>query len=219
MPTSHRAPYLTPYHDAHDQHGAGFGVTLWANERSQQLRFDVFTQMCYLHDKRILDAGCSRGDFAAFLIEHGIKYSRYIGVDALADVINFAKTRQLRDAEFYCGDFVANSKLLKIGKPQVITISGALNTMTISLARALAPEIRVNAVCPGAFPSRWWREGLGEEGFKNLFDKYAAAVPLKSAGDPESVARTVLWLLEGAEYVTGETVMVDSGMHLLGFQP
>ena len=96
---------------------------------------------------------------------------------------------------------------------------GALNTMTISLARALAPEIRVNAVCPGAFPSRWWREGLGEEGFKNLFDKYAAAVPLKSAGDPESVARTVLWLLEGAEYVTGETVMVDSGMHLLGFQP
>ena len=35
---------------------------------------------------------------------------------------------------------------------------GALNTMTLSLARALAPEIRVNAVCPGVMPTRWWRE-------------------------------------------------------------
>ena len=39
---------------------------------------------------------------------------------------------------------------------------GALNTMTMSLARALAPEIRVNAVCPGVMQTRWWREGLGE---------------------------------------------------------
>ena len=42
---------------------------------------------------------------------------------------------------------------------------GALNTMTLSLARALAPEIRVNAVCPGVMQTRWWREGLGEENY------------------------------------------------------
>ncbi len=96
---------------------------------------------------------------------------------------------------------------------------GALNTMTISLAQALAPEIRVNAVCPGMFDSRWWSEGLGEEGFKRLFDQYTAAVPLKAAATAETVADTVVWLMEGADHITGETLMIDSGMHLLGFRP
>ena len=53
-----------------------------------------------------------------------------------------------------------------------VASKGALNTMTTALARALAPEIRVNAVLPGAFPSRWWAEGLGEEGAKDLFEKF-----------------------------------------------
>ena len=96
---------------------------------------------------------------------------------------------------------------------------GALNTMTTALSRALAPEIRVNAVLPGAFPSRWWADGLGEEGAKNLFEKFTAQVPLKSVADPESVARTVVWLLEDAGFITGEMIKIDAGMHLLGFQP
>jgi len=96
---------------------------------------------------------------------------------------------------------------------------GALNTMTTALSRALAPEIRVNAVLPGAFPSRWWADGLGEEGAKNLFEKLTAQVPLKSVADPESVARTVVWLLEDAGFITGEMIKIDAGMHLLGFQP
>jgi 3-oxoacyl-[acyl-carrier protein] reductase len=96
---------------------------------------------------------------------------------------------------------------------------GALNTMTLSLARSLAPEIRVNAVLPGAFPSRWWADGLGEEGAKTLFDKFADQVPLQSVADPDSVAKTVVWLLEDAGYITGEMIKIDSGMHLLGFQP
>ena len=96
---------------------------------------------------------------------------------------------------------------------------GALNTMTTALARALAPEIRVNAVLPGAFPSRWWADGLGEAGAKALFDKFTDQVPLKSVADPESVARTIVWLLEDAGYITGEMIKIDSGMHLLGFQP
>jgi len=94
---------------------------------------------------------------------------------------------------------------------------GALNTMTLSLARALAPEIRVNAVCPGVMQTRWWREGLGEERYHAFIDQYASAAPLKSAGTPEAVADPVVWLLEGAEHITGETLMVDSGMHLVGF--
>ncbi|MDA1129046.1 MAG: SDR family NAD(P)-dependent oxidoreductase [Chloroflexi bacterium] len=96
---------------------------------------------------------------------------------------------------------------------------GALNTMTLSLARSLAPEIRVNAVLPSAFPSRWWADGLGEDRAKELFVKFNEQVPLKSVADPESVARTVVWLLEDAGYITGEMIKIDSGMHLLGFQP
>ena len=93
---------------------------------------------------------------------------------------------------------------------------GALNTMTLSLARALAPEIRVNAVCPGVMQTRWWREGLGEDRYQAFIDNYAENSPLKAAGDPEIVADPVVWLLEGAEHVTGETIMVDSGSHLGG---
>ena len=96
---------------------------------------------------------------------------------------------------------------------------GALNTMTVSLARALAPEIRVNAVCPALFQSRWWTEGLGEEKSRALFDQFVNAVPLKAAPTSESIANTVVWLLESAEHITGETLMIDAGRHLLGFQP
>ncbi len=95
----------------------------------------------------------------------------------------------------------------------------ALNAMTISLARALAPQIRVNAVCPGPVPTRWWGDGLGEEGAQRLFQSFEAQVPLGQAPTADSVAETVVWLLEAARHVTGETIMIDSGMHLIGFKP
>lgn len=96
---------------------------------------------------------------------------------------------------------------------------GALNTMTLGLARSLAPEIRVNAVCPGPMPTRWWDSGLGEEGAKALFKKFEEQVPLATAPTADSVAGTVLWLLEGADNITGETIKIDSGQHLIGFKP
>ena len=89
----------------------------------------------------------------------------------------------------------------------------ALNVMTFSLARALAPEIRVNAVCPGVMQTRWWREGLGD-GYDAFIQRYAESAPLKTAGTTEAVADPVVWLLEGAEHVTGETILVDAGSHL-----
>ena len=92
---------------------------------------------------------------------------------------------------------------------------GALNTMTLSLARALAPQIRVNAVCPGVMQTRWWREGLGEENYAGFIERYAERTLLKTAGHPDIVAETVVWLLEGAEHVTGETIQVNAGSHLV----
>jgi 3-oxoacyl-[acyl-carrier protein] reductase len=90
----------------------------------------------------------------------------------------------------------------------------ALNVMTYSLARALAPEIRVNAVCPGVMQTRWWREGLGEDNYNAFIERYAERTPLKAAGHPDTVAEPVVWLMEGAEHVTGETILVDAGSHL-----
>ncbi len=92
---------------------------------------------------------------------------------------------------------------------------GALNTMTLSLARALAPEIRINAVCPGFVGTRWFRDRFGEEGFQGLVRHMENATPLKLAGTPELVADSIVFLgLEGAEHITGETLLTDAGSHL-----
>ncbi len=122
--------YLTPYREALERIGSEFDVTLWANKRSQQRRFQVMAQMTHLEGKRVLDAGCSRGDFAAFLLEHGVRYAKYVGVDGLEKVVAYARGRGLEGAEFHAGDFVANPGLLRTGDPQVIAISGSLNTMS-----------------------------------------------------------------------------------------
>ena len=90
---------------------------------------------------------------------------------------------------------------------------GALNTMTLSLARALGPAIRVNAVCPGFVETRWLTSGLGAE-YEARKKNYQAITPLKATVLPEDVADAVVWLLEGAGKITGELITVDSGVHL-----
>jgi 3-oxoacyl-[acyl-carrier protein] reductase len=94
---------------------------------------------------------------------------------------------------------------------------GALNTMTLSLARALAPEIRVNAVCPGFVETRWLQQGLGDR-YEAGKANYEKSTPLRRTAQPEDVASAVVWLLRGTNLVTGEFIMVDAGAHL-GFTP
>lgn len=91
---------------------------------------------------------------------------------------------------------------------------GALNAMTLTLARVLAPEIRVNAVSPGVIDSRWLKDGVGEAAFASVRDRYADAAALGRVAQPEDVAEPVVWLLEGADYITGEILMVDGGVRL-----
>lgn len=156
--------YLHPYREAEDAHGHDFRVTLWASPKSQQTRFRVMSEMTPLVGKRILDAGCSRGDFAAWLLEHDVRYGRFIGIDGLEKVINYARRRNLPDAEFHVGDFVTHPELLRTGEPEVVVISGSLNTMsnravrrTLEGAWAAAGEMLVfnflsNRTGPGAPP-------------------------------------------------------------------
>ena len=90
----------------------------------------------------------------------------------------------------------------------------ALNTMTFSLARVLAPEVRVNCVCPGHTNTPWHVAARGAEGAAEVEKRYAALAPLKAASEPEDVADAIVWLLEGAKRVTGEIIFVDGGMHV-----
>jgi len=122
-------PYLEPYREAQRTHGTGFDVTLWGSQRTQRARFEVFTEMVFLPGKRILDAGCSRGDFAAYLVERQIAYDQFVGIDGLPQGVDFANQRTLPRAEFHAGDFVQRAELLRLGDPQVVVISGTLNTM------------------------------------------------------------------------------------------
>ena len=94
---------------------------------------------------------------------------------------------------------------------------GALNTMTMSLARVLGPEIRVNAVCPGMVDTKWLREGYGPR-YAAIEARYRQGTALGRPATPEDVAGVIVWLIEGADLVTGDTIMVDSGMHM-GLNP
>jgi len=81
--------------------------------------------------------------------------------------------------------------------------------LTRSLARELAPEVRVNAVAPG--PILW----PDDESFDELSrQRIISHTPLKREGSPEDIAKAVLFLLSDATYVTGETINVDGGRHL-----
>ena len=90
----------------------------------------------------------------------------------------------------------------------------ALVTMTLSLARVLGPQIRVNAVCPGFVAGEWLKEGLGEKAYEKLKSQYEEAAPLGETATPEAVARSVTSLVGGADLTTGETLIIDGGMHL-----
>jgi 3-oxoacyl-[acyl-carrier protein] reductase len=92
---------------------------------------------------------------------------------------------------------------------------GALVTMTKSLARVLAPAIRVNAVAPGYVGTGWFEKRLGEEGFAKLNARIAAATPMALATGPDEVAAPIELLLDPAmRAITGEVMLVDAGAHL-----
>jgi pteridine reductase len=81
--------------------------------------------------------------------------------------------------------------------------------LTRSLARELAPEVRVNAVAPG--PILWPDDDQFDELSRQ---RIVSQTPLKREGTPEDIARAVHFLLFDAPYVTGETIAVDGGRHM-----
>ncbi len=101
-----------------------------------------------------------------------------------------------------------------------VVSKGALNTLTIALARTLAPEIRVNAVCPSFVETRWLTDNMDPGAYAAFKARVEETAPLRRFGQPEDVAEAVLWLIEGGRLITGEVLVLDSGMRLtLGTPP
>lgn len=80
-----------------------------------------------------------------------------------------------------------------------------LAMLTRSMARDLAPEIRVNGVAPGAI--LWPEDGMPDR----VKDDIVRRIPLAKAGEPDDLASTILFLVCDAPYITGQIIAVDGG--------
>jgi 3-oxoacyl-[acyl-carrier protein] reductase len=95
-----------------------------------------------------------------------------------------------------------------------IASKGALNALSLTLARVLGPKIRVNVVAPGMVDSPWLRNGLGPDRFDLMLRSYEAASALNTLVLPEEVAETIFYLGAVAVKTTGEVHLVDGGRRI-----
>ena len=121
-----------------------------------------------------------------FLSQAAAEHLRSSG-GAIVNIVDIHADRPLRDHAVYG------------------SAKAGLAMLTRSLAKDLAPEIRVNGVSPGAI--LWPENGMTEAVQKNILDQ----IPLQRAGSPGDIATCVLYLLRDATYVTGQIIPVDGG--------
>ena len=91
---------------------------------------------------------------------------------------------------------------------------GALNAMTVGLARALGPDVRVNAIAPGLVETPWLQNGLGPEQYAASVAHYKSRAALAAVISPEDIADAAWWLGAGAAKTTGELLLVDAGLRI-----
>jgi pteridine reductase len=118
-------------------------------------------------------------------------FAAHVGRERRGHIVNIADWRAIRPA----ADHLAYT-LTKAG----------LITLTKSLALALAPNIQVNAIAPGAI-----LPPPGQD--KAYLDRLAQTIPARRPGSPEEVAEALLFLLN-SDFVTGEVILVTGGQHL-----
>ena len=111
---------------------------------------------------------------------------------SIINIVDIYATRPLYDHPIYCAS------------------KAALASLTRSLAVELGPNIRVNGVSPGAI--MWPESGQDEVAQQRLISR----TPLKQIGDPDDIAKTVLFLMCDANYITGQVLNVDGGRTVVG---
>lgn len=86
----------------------------------------------------------------------------------------------------------------------------AVLNLTKTLARVLAPEVRVNAVAPGWIAGEWMEEALGDN-YDGLMERRARQTPLGRVATTDDVAESILSLIVSNDFVTGQTLVIDGG--------
>jgi 3-oxoacyl-[acyl-carrier protein] reductase len=92
---------------------------------------------------------------------------------------------------------------------------GAVNTLTVGLARSLAPLVRVNAVCPGFVDTDWALAWQSVDEYAKFRQRLIEMAPLKAIPTASDIADTILWLADRARNITGQCIVIDSGAHLM----
>lgn len=152
---------------------------------------------------------------------HGLEAEDFQHIYGVNVIGTYQMTRAVHDAMKDSGESVdvvniaSIAAITGLGSSVAYAASkGAMVTMTLSLARALGPAMRVNAVCPGFIEGEWLRQGLGDEGYEKMMDSNRRASPMSANATPDSVADGILQFIVGSQVVTGETLIVDGGRHL-----
>ena len=183
---------------------------------------------------RIVDAAVTAWGLLDILVNNAgtTKFANHADVNAL-DAADFASIFAVNVTGAYNMVKASFEALKASGEGAIVNISsiaglygvgssvayaaskGALNTMTLSMARAYAPFIRVNAVCPGFVATGWFCERFGASLAGKIAEHQRALAPLQRTAHPEDVAKTVCFLAGShARFITGETVLIDGGLHL-----
>ena len=87
----------------------------------------------------------------------------------------------------------------------------ALNNLTVTLARVLGPEVRVNAVAPGFLDGSWLRDSLGDQ-YDRVKEVMASRSPLGRVSTPDDVAEAIVSIVGGSDLITGHVVPVEAGI-------
>lgn len=168
MGTNCGEDYLQPYREAVARHGPSFHSTLWSNPEGQQIRFDVMIDLAGFEDCVVLDVGCGRGDFARRLLDREVCFERFIGIDALPDLVTPACACNLARCEFHVADALTDPSVLTRWPADYICISGTLNTMSETDARRLVQAAFSTAAqgvvfnfLSNRFHERWQTHDLG----------------------------------------------------------
>lgn len=125
---SHPPDYLDPYHRAAARHGADFPSLLWTSPQTQAARFDAMMRLVDFSHRSILDAGCGRADFVDHLLGRGVKFTSCTGIEAVPQLADAARQKNLPRTTILQADFLADPRLLDAGA-DIITFSGSLNTL------------------------------------------------------------------------------------------
>ncbi len=157
---------------------------------------------------------CAHGDL------EGLSKRDFLDIYAVNTVGAFQMTRAVEPAMKRGGrgsivNVASIAAIMGVGSSIAYAASkGALVTMTLSLARALGPQIRVNAVCPGFIQGEWLRDGMGADNYERTKRLLEESTPLKLTTTPDTVAEAIMYFVVGGDVITGETLILDGGMHL-----